>query len=375
MELIYEDFVKLAEDKKEIGMKKEIVNGEELTIFCYNISTPGLFDTELARECRGIVFNSTGECICRPYKKFFNIGERTETLPKNIDWNNLSVYTTKWDGSLVTPVMVNGEIFFKTKKTFYSFIADRLNTMWKEKGPFYRKYSKIINRYDLNEVTLLFEYVDPEKQIVIRYDKEELIFLGERNIKTGYFYPSPDIIEGVIPNKSYDKNWSYIDFIEGVKQEKNIEGYVIYDKTRTQAYKIKCEWYLDRHHLLSSLSYRTILRLITEDKIDDIISELRIKGFSRQVETVEKICKEYSVEWDDLYVEMHTLFSFIMKDKHLTKKEFAIIVTRSYNFYQGLLFNLYDNDTERLTQNVQEMVVDKLKEKYKGQVMFLGEVQ
>ena len=375
MKLIYEDFVKLAEEKKEIGMKKEIVDGEEVTIFCYNIVSPDLFDVPLAREARGVVFDSNKECICRPFWKLFNLFEREDTQPCNIDWDSLSVVTEKFDGSLVTPVRINNKIYFKTKKTFYSPIAMKLNAMWKDNGAFYEKYFQLINSYDLSETTLLFEYTSPSKQIVLKYDKEELIFLGERKIKDGKFYPSADIIVDVIPSKSYAPDFDFNKFINRVKLETDREGYVIYAQDRLRAYKIKTEWYMDRHHLLSSLSYRNVLKLIVEEKLDDIISELRNKEFFKQVELVESIWNEYSKEWDELYTKMFEIFDLITKGKSITRKEFAAFVMKNYTEYQCPLFNVYENKMEWLAKSVQDLVIDKLKERYKGKIIFMGELQ
>ncbi|HTW70397.1 MAG TPA: RNA ligase [Acetobacteraceae bacterium] len=42
---------------------------------------------QLVRECRGITFDAkTGAVIARKFHKFFNVGEREETLPHRIDW-------------------------------------------------------------------------------------------------------------------------------------------------------------------------------------------------------------------------------------------------------------------------------------------------
>ena len=57
---------------------------------------------EYTRAARGIIFNKrTGECVARPFPKFFNLGEMPESqlnkIPK--DPSNYEVYD-KLDGSL-----------------------------------------------------------------------------------------------------------------------------------------------------------------------------------------------------------------------------------------------------------------------------------
>jgi len=375
MEFKFEDFVQLAKDKKEIRHSTEEVCGENIHIFHYMVTSPDLFKNEIERECRGISFLGTGGCVCRPYNKFFNIGEREETLPQNLDWDNIGPVTIKADGSLVTPVEINGQIFWKTKKTFFSNIAIDLNEKWSKKGSFWKKYYDLIHSNDHKEYTLLFEYVSLGNRIVLKYDKEELIYLGKRNIITGEYIINPDIIVETVPNKEDAPTWCYNRFIERVKDEKEIEGYVLYSKDGLSAWKIKTQWYVDRHHLLSSISYKTILKMIGEETIDDIIAELRIMGFVDQAKLVEDVYKEYSDEWSELHLDMYELYSFIVKGQHLTKKEFAVKVLGSYKFYQGPLFSLYDNNDERIAQEVEKIVLEKLREKYKTKVIFLGEVQ
>ena len=63
----------------------------------------------ILRELRGAVFdNTTGECISRRYHKFFNVGEREETLPENLDFSKPHVVLEKLDGSMVAPFIVPG---------------------------------------------------------------------------------------------------------------------------------------------------------------------------------------------------------------------------------------------------------------------------
>ena len=122
----FQDFIDLSLNVKEIRHSTEYVDGKTMHIFCYMIATPELFINPLERECRGIVFNDLGECVCRPFHKFWNIAEREETLPQNIDWDNIGPITLKYDGSLLTPVVINEKIFWKTKKSFYSSVAQEV---------------------------------------------------------------------------------------------------------------------------------------------------------------------------------------------------------------------------------------------------------
>ena len=69
-------------------------------------------------ECRGITFHPDGKIATRPMQKFFNVGETAELAPEKIIWEDVSRVMIKQDGSMVTPIWVNGKLTFKTQKAF-----------------------------------------------------------------------------------------------------------------------------------------------------------------------------------------------------------------------------------------------------------------
>ena len=71
---------------------------------------------------------------------------------------------------------------------------------------------------------------------------------------------------------------------------------------------------------------------------------------------------------------MFEIFNSITKGKTITRKEFAAEIMSKYKEYQCPLFNVYENKMEWLAKSVQDLVIDKLKELYKGRVIFMGEL-
>lgn len=315
----YQDFMSLSEQKKEIRHKVENVNGEDIHIFHYMIATLDLFKTEIERECRGITFDSKGQCICRPFHKFFNIGEREETLPQNIDWNSIQYVSNKIDGSLVCPVIINDKVFWKTKKSFYSEIAVKLQKAWDNKEAWiYRWNNDIWDHWLVNE-TMLFEYTSTNNRIVTDYGKEnDLVFLGSRHILSGVYHINKVNCNSYYSDFLKEKEDAYKYFIENIKETPLIEGYVLYDD-KNNAYKLKTQWYLDRHHLFSTLSYREIIKMIQEERIDDVISELRLKGCEKQVVLIEQVIDNYSRIRQRIFDDCERIFSEITYDKKLDK--------------------------------------------------------
>jgi RNA ligase len=64
----------------------------------------------IRRECRGLVFDKNGWILARRFHKFFNLNEREETLARNVDFSKPHSVLAKIDGSMISPVIINGEI-------------------------------------------------------------------------------------------------------------------------------------------------------------------------------------------------------------------------------------------------------------------------
>lgn len=70
------------------------------TVFNYMVARTDSFDCPLRRECRGLIFDDKGRVLSRRFHKFFNLGEKEETFPQNINWNQSHVLLEKLDGCL-----------------------------------------------------------------------------------------------------------------------------------------------------------------------------------------------------------------------------------------------------------------------------------
>lgn len=151
-------------------------------------SCKGCADMRIAavrRECRGIIFDSkTGDIIRRPLFKFFNINERDETQLHNLDFSKEHWVDTKLDGSMIAVFMHEGEIVYGTKMVapdFHELVKKFVDTSDVDYEGFCRKV--IADGY-----TPIFEFMHPQKRIVIDYGKEPaLTLLAVRHMVTGQF--------------------------------------------------------------------------------------------------------------------------------------------------------------------------------------------
>jgi RNA ligase len=370
----FEDFEKLALRKKEIKHKKEIVNGELVHIFCYMISSTGLFNNPLERECRGITFDNTGRVLCRPFHKFFNVGEKEQTLPENIVWELITEVVPKIDGSLITPVIINDKVFWKSKKTFYSSVALLVQAAWDRGEEWVRRHEKDIWDCWLTNETPIFELTSPDNKIVINYgEKNKLTLLCHRHNITGQYWIPPEFKNKELSEEAMSKSFSYNNFIEKVKEMEGIEGFCLYS-IKGDIFKIKTEWYSKRHRLLSNISYKQVFSMIADESIDDMISELRLQNFEKPILIIERLINEFNDEYFKLSREVENFYNLSIIDigEEPSRRFFAQHIKSNYPSLTGFLFLMFDGREEHLELLKREYVLDKMAKKYKSQILFMG---
>ena len=145
----------------------------DLTIWNYTpkVQYERLWD-DITMQCRGLVTNSKGEIVARPFKKFFNY---EEYKPEEIPNEDFVVYE-KLDGSLGILFNYQGEWILSTRGSFTS--------------PQSIKGKEILNKHDISawrkDNTYLFEIIYPENRIVVDYGNEEkLVVIGCIHTETG----------------------------------------------------------------------------------------------------------------------------------------------------------------------------------------------
>lgn len=279
-----QDLDHLRNDKR-IRFSEETVNGETVTIVCYMVADTTLWQIPLAIECRGAVFNSSGDCISRPFHKFFNVGENESTQLHNLP--QLTEVLEKRDGSMIVPVLVGGQIAWKTKKSFYSDVAVEAAKNVPENV---RCFSK---EYVDAGFTPVFEYTSEQNRIVLDYGSEpKFVLLALRNNDTGV-YVSYETMSGLVEEfgveviKKYDLTIQ--DCLEQSKTLENFEGWCLRDSVTGFYVKQKTEWYLRNHRARTELRERDVADMVIEETIDDIKSALSLDGFDlAPVEEIER---------------------------------------------------------------------------------------
>jgi RNA ligase len=142
------------------------------------------YNAAIRRECRGIIFDTaTGDIIRRPFHKFFNVNEREETQLDRLDFSKEHWIDTKLDGSMIAVFLHEGEIVYGTKMVapdFHDLVKQFVDASNVDYEGFCRKV--IAEGY-----TPIFEFMHPQKRIVIDYGAPALTLLAVRHMITGQF--------------------------------------------------------------------------------------------------------------------------------------------------------------------------------------------
>lgn len=278
MKFNLKDFDHLRDDPT-VQFKEEIVDGIELVTVCYMISNDELWKKPLGRETRGHSFyKSSGNLVSMAFDKFFNIFEKEETLPHNIDWTRPIEVFEKRDGSMITGAIINDNVHFKTKKSFYSDVAILANKIAPENV---RELTKSFLSYGMSPI---WEFTHPDWKIVVDYVEPTWTLLAIRHMDDGDYFGWSHL-DDVANN--YDINMisrhhditSYDELHTSITNMTGAEGYVVHFPLTGFRVKTKCKWYNDRHHINTDLREREVARFTAEETMDDVISTIMELGY------------------------------------------------------------------------------------------------
>lgn len=286
----------------------------------YNISDRNTFKDPLACEARGITFDKeTGNIIGRPLHKFFNLGEREDTLKNNVNFSDIFSIWDKIDGTMISLHRVNGNLAVKTKKSFLSNEAKRATQFLSK--PENQNILKFCNEL-VDEFTPVFEFTDPENTIVISHKKMDVVLLHVRHIKTGSYIPynDPDLTALVekynvkrlspLNLKQTEKGTLDIDSVlEDLKVIEGIEGYVM-QFNDGRMIKIKSDWYNAQHRAEAGLRERDVVKMFLDGTLDDVKGALKTDGYD--------ITKFESIE-SNVLAELNKMETYITEKVELLK--------------------------------------------------------
>jgi len=259
----------------------------------------------ILRELRGLIFdNVTGKVIARRYQKFFNVNEKEETQVGLVDFAQSHVILEKLDGSMITPIPVNGEIRWGTKmgctdvaKPVEEFVAAR------------QEYTELADDLIDADQTPIFEWCSRQQAIVIDYPEDMLVLTAIRDNVTGEYASYDEMIEtgftyGIPVVKAYQGTAANMqELIDKTGPLVGCEGFVVrFDNG--MMLKCKAEDYMRKHKAKDTLGReKNVIELIVTEKMDDVKAFLDAGDLAR-VAAFEKAF------WDGMQVTALMLEQF-----------------------------------------------------------------
>lgn len=340
-------------DDLTVRFREEIVGGRSVTIVSYMIANDELWNKPLGIEARGVTFDTeSGDLISLPFEKFFNVNEKSFTQASLFGDAEITPLD-KYDGSMITPVVINGEVFVKTKKSFYSDVAQAAQKNLPE-----NVRDLCIFMSEMN-ATPIFEYMSPENKVVIDYGNDpKWTLLAARRHEDGEYVNLPSLagialvygVDCVVKNPNDLESCQVHDVLLTAAQIEGVEGWVFQHEGKR--YKVKTQWYLDRHRMLD-VRERDIAELVLDEKLDDVMPNLIAANVD--LEVVHQIEKEVILMLNTVYrvVERAGREAAAIKNK----KERAEFVLKNYPRVQKMVFRAAINgdiDDRLVTQWVRD---------------------
>lgn len=340
------------------------IDGYKVSMFNYRLAQysdflePVIGKNYKAHELRGLtfVFNLDGSLFKRYllFNKFFNLNQVTESMYDVVkDKKIMSVYN-KDDGSLISFIKLpNGRILSKTKMSIDNEQVGYVNSLLT------REITEFVSECFEKDLVTMWEYVSFKNKIVLSYDDSNLILLKVRNNKTGEYLDVEefkgrgfDIVEKVnFTDLNSISTWS--------NTAKDVEGVVVTFEDEFMV-KIKTQWYLDRHHLLTEETNREdyIIKMILEETIDDVKGQLDSKIDKERllwIENIENVVINFIKEKKKELELLLTNFDGNIKDfaiKYKKDKNFsmAMNVIRAKSDTYAVVKKLILKSTNRLLE-------------------------
>ncbi|MHA2279526.1 MAG: RNA ligase [Promethearchaeota archaeon] len=310
---------------------------------------------DVTMNSRGIILNrSTGEVIAHPFPKFFNVGEREETMEHNLPWTDDYLVFEKMDGWLGTLYRYEGEHCVATRGSFDGMGIGSWATAY------------LRQNHDLtglpDEVTLVFEIICPQTHIIVDYgDREELILLAAFNRHTSEEYDWNQVVEwakqfGFPIPRIFGSDIQACQSFLTTHSGNEMEGFVIrFENLRV---KIKSEDYKRRAAIVANLTPLSIWKVL-RDGIDvgseDLFAPLESMRETVDAdyldqfnELVDNLRKAYTEVYDDIHSEYERLCSKSCADR----KEFALKVQSLGLCHPNAMFSLADNKKKAIEKYI-----------------------
>ena len=305
----------------------------DLTIYNYSQKTQyQKYWTEETLMARGLVLNSKGKIVARPFPKFFNASEVEDQIPNT----EFEVYE-KEDGSL--------GIFF-----WYA-VGEELHPVFASRGSFTSEQAvrgwEILQRFPYHNLaygyTHMFEIIYPENKIVVDYNRiETVILLGIIQTATGREINRDSLEEHLGKDFHLVKKYSCNNSWKELQRHSihNREGYVIRYLNGFRI-KVKFEEYVRLHKIYSGISNIDIWEILKDGKsLSNFLENIPDELYDWVNYWEKELIKSFESNRDKAIGQFHDL----EKTELIDRKSKAIWIQRNVDLeFRSILFLMLDD--------------------------------
>jgi RNA ligase len=218
-----------------------------LPLHVYNYTAKAQYSetwNEVTTQCRGLIVDSDGIVVARPFPKFFNHTQGEEIL-------GAVEVTEKLDGSLGVLYPTSETTYaVATRGSFDSEQALHATDLWQ------RRYSDFTPD---RSRTYLFEILYPQNRIVVDYgDLDDIVLLGVIDTSTGQDVPLLEASKEWPGRVVRPKEYSSLGELLQQEAEPNSEGFVVRHKESGSRLKVKHAEYVRVHKIVTEVSERRV---------------------------------------------------------------------------------------------------------------------
>ena len=311
-------------------------------------------DTAILRELRGMIFHPNGHVLSRRFHKFFNLGEREDLAA--IDISKPHVVLEKLDGSMITPVPINGKIRWCTKMGITD-VAGPVEKFIVSSN--IREQYELLAEHFLPDFTPIFEWCSNKQRIVISHPEDRLVLLTIRDNSTGLYLPREAIsyFLSMVPNIPYVDMLEPISdlkkFTEELRKREDIEDVVIMFDDGHMV-KIKTDTYVALHTAKAMLeNERNVIGLILENKTDDLYPLLSGPDLDR----LHQFSSEVKSDISAFCFEVNNILLWL-REHNATRKSFALENNDIDPILRMFVFKYFEGNCT--TEAVVKFVLDHL---------------
>lgn len=299
---------------------------------------------------RSRVETPSGRTISQGFGKFFNLGQKFESglgfsideIVQHIRDGNEVIATLKHDGSLLIRSVYNGQVFLRTRGSFQYTFHDLAESEVEE---FKSRYPKLADPTWHPDKSLLFEWVSPNAQVVIKYPSPEIHLIGGVSHGHGHVTHLSYLKMHELADIAREANFNLVDyftissisdwynFYHEVLNHKEIEGYVLRLNDQKDLVKIKSTLYLAKHSLKFELSYKKMVDMWLAhgpDQSETIVQQLEALYDEEVVMWALPFIiglEEAVANWRDNY---NSVKSETRSKLNWSRKDFAIYMQEKY---------------------------------------------